>query len=203
MELPQDLSEVNPSSVIPIYMRSFRVNDLIFSFIFSYSVKHCKCIRKFPCARIPDGGQNCSIIVRMCARCHKEWLVFINEAGCVFCAVPTESIYFRLSVIPGRTMAQAVSYRPVTRIGLGSFPGVCVCGICGLQSWTGRGLIWTTYVLPSQYHSTNTPYSSSSAGSGWMKDIYFGNLSNFVIRKTLCFMSYFDVLSPLNVSGIV
>jgi len=65
-------------------------------------------------------------------------------------------------------MAQVVSHRPFTRIGLGSFPDLCVCvcagggGIWGVKGGRGGVLVLSAYFCPSQYHSTNTPNSSSS-----------------------------------------
>ena len=52
-----------------------------------------------------------------------------------------------IKFIMGRTMAQAVSRRPLTS----------PCGICGGQSGTGTGFSLNTSGFPCQFHSTGAP----------------------------------------------
>jgi hypothetical protein len=96
-------------------------------------------------------------------------------------------------------MAQAVSCRLFTAKNPVRSQ-VFSCEICGGQNGTVTGFSPSNSVFPCQYHSTNTPYSSSSTCCSYQKDkraklenfenaMAFGN-RGAVDRKHLIFVLY-------------
>jgi len=94
-----------------------------------------------------------------------NWLVFITETWCVYCAVRTGSFYiyiyiyiYIVEVNLKSWMAEAISRRPLTTEAQGRSQ-VSVHEICGRHSGTGTDFSPSTSVFPCQYHSTSAPYS--------------------------------------------
>ena len=92
-----------------------------------------------------------------------DWLVFITETKCVYCAVQTGSSYVIRVNFPTPkccAIAQAVNRRPLiadARVRSQASP----CEICGRQSGTVTSFSPSTSVFLSQYHSTHAPHTST------------------------------------------
>jgi hypothetical protein len=99
-----------------------------------------------------------------------NWLVFITETECVYCALRTGSLnVIQVNLCLYRpAMAQAVSRRPFVALARVRSQ-VSLCQICGGLSGTGTRFSRGISVSRSQYHSTDAAYSSSSTCRSYQK----------------------------------
>jgi len=87
-----------------------------------------------------------------------NWLVFITETECVYCAVRTGSVYMSGQISSSdHAMHQVISCRHLTAQTRVRFLGR-QCENCGGQIHAGSGFSPSSSVFPCQYHSTNAPY---------------------------------------------
>jgi len=88
-----------------------------------------------------------------------DWLVFITETECVYCAVRTGSLYVILAKVriqKGCAVAQAVNRRLLiadARVR----SQASLCEICGGQSGPVAGFSPSSSVFLCQYHSSHAP----------------------------------------------
>jgi len=133
-----------------------------------------------------------------------NWLVFITETECVYCAVRTKS----WNIIHTTLQAQAVSRRPVTaeaRVRSQASPG----GICGGHSVNGTDFSPSTSAFPcqcivtsAQYPSTYFSYQKDKRAKLWnlLKEQFcFGSRGalDWKVLLLFCFSSFKDIVCRL------
>jgi len=99
-----------------------------------------------------------------------NWLIFITEAVCVYCAVRSTYLNtIRVNLGLYRAMNQAARRRPVTaetRV----LSQVTSMRVVLDKVALGQDFLLSTSVFSCHYHSTNAPHSASSTYSCYWKD---------------------------------